>query len=118
MTAAKLYIDSEKYQEAKPLLEEVLAKSKAAPFYQVQARFALVGVAEELGDFDRALEETLALEKLVDKEMLPKVLLTRGRLQMLKNAKDDAKATFAQLIEAHGTTPEAQKARSIQGLLN
>jgi hypothetical protein len=37
---------------------------------------------------------------------------------MLKNSNADAKATFNALIEAHGTSPEAQKARSIQSLLN
>lgn len=118
MTAAKLYMDDEKFAEARPLLESVLARSKDSPFYQVQARLAFVGLLEETGDFDKALEETGTLEKIVDKELLPRVLLTRGRLQMLKNAKEDAKTTFAHLIETHGTTPEAQKARSIQGLLN
>jgi predicted negative regulator of RcsB-dependent stress response len=118
MTAARLYLDDGKYAEARGLLETVIAKSKDVPFYQVQGRLALIGVLEELGDFDKALEETAALEKVADKEMQPKILLTRGRLQMLKNAKDDAKATFASLIEQHGASPEAQKARSIQALLN
>lgn len=118
MSAAKIYIDEEKFAEARPLLESVLAQSKDVPFYQVQARLTLIGILEEGGDYDKALEETAALEKQVDKELLPKVLLTRGRLQMLKNAKDEAKATFALLIENHGATPEAQKARSLQGLLN
>ena len=118
MTAARLYVDDEKFQEARPLLETVLNKSVKAPFYQVQARLAIIGLLEELGDFDKALEETAALETRAEKELLPKVLLTRGRLQMLKNAKEDAKATFAKLIETHGATAEAQKARSIQSLLN
>jgi len=46
------------------------------------------------------------------------VLLARGRIQMLKNARDEAKQTFSMLIENHGASPEAQKARSMQALLN
>lgn len=118
MTAARLLIEEEKLTEAQPLIETVLAKSKDLPFYQIQSRFALMGLLEESGDFDKALAETDALEKLVDKEMQPKVLLARGRIQMLKNSKDDAKKTFSSLIENHSASPEAQKARSIQALLN
>lgn len=118
MTAARLLIEEEKLAEAQPIIETVREQSAKVPFYQIQARFALLGLFEESGDFDKALAETDALEKLVDKDMQPKVLLARGRLQMLKNAKEDANKTFSALIEQHAASPEAQKARSIQALLN
>jgi predicted negative regulator of RcsB-dependent stress response len=118
MAAVRIDVEQEKFAEARPLVEEVLAKSKDNPFYQRQARFALVGLDEELGDYDKALGELDALEKIVDDATKPKVLLDRGRIQLLKNAKAEAKATFATLIEKHGTTPEAQKARSMQALLD
>jgi predicted negative regulator of RcsB-dependent stress response len=118
MTAARLYADQEKLAEARPILESILEHSKDNPFYQTQARLSLIGILEELSEYDRALAEIEALDKLVDKEMKPRVLLAKGRILMLKNDKEQAKATFSALIDAHGTSPEAQKARSIQALLN
>ena len=118
MTNARLLTEQEKIAEAKPVLETVVKVSKDSNFYQTQSRLALVGVLEELGDFDGALAQVDALDKSVEADLKPKILLAKGRLQMLKNANADAKATFNTLIETHGTSPEAQKARSIQSLLN
>ncbi len=118
MTNARLLAEQEKVSEAKPVLEEVIKHSKDSNFYQTQSRLALVGILEELGDFDGALAQVDALDKTVEADLKPKILLAKGRLQMLKNSNADAKATFNTLIETHGTSPEAQKARSIQSLLN
>jgi predicted negative regulator of RcsB-dependent stress response len=118
MTNARLLTEQEKIAEAKPVLENVVKLSKDSSFYQTQSRLALVGVLEELGDFEGALAQVDALEKSVESDLKPKILLAKGRLQMLKNSNTDAKATFNTLIETHGTSPEAQKARSIQSLLN
>jgi predicted negative regulator of RcsB-dependent stress response len=118
MTNARLLTEQEKIADAKPVLENVVKLSKDSNFYQTQSRLALVGVLEELGDFDGALAQVDALDKTVEADLKPKILLAKGRLQMLKNSNADAKATFNTLIETHGTSPEAQKARSIQSLLN
>jgi predicted negative regulator of RcsB-dependent stress response len=118
MTAARLMAEQKKVADARPVLETVIAKSKDNRFYQTQSRLSLIGILEELGDYDAALTQVDALEKSVDADLKPKILLAKGRLQMLKNSKDDAKATFNALIESHGSSPEAQKARSIQSLLN
>lgn len=118
MQAARLIIDQEKPAEAASLLESVLEKSKDNQFYQVQARLALISVLEDQGNYDKALSEVDALDKVVDKEMKPRVLLAKGRIQLLKNQKPEAKATFNSLIEQHGASPEAQKARSIESLFN
>lgn len=118
MTAARLMAEQKKVADARPVLETVIAKSKDNRFYQTQSRLSLIGILEELGDYDAALTHVDALEKSVDADLKPKILLAKGRLQMLKNSKDDAKATFNSLIESHGSSPEAQKARSIQSLLN
>ncbi len=119
LQASRLFVDQQKVAEASALLDKVLEKSKNANFYQVQARFALISVLEDQGNLDRALTEVDQLDKLVEnKEMKPRVLLAKGRLQLQKNQKDEAKATFNNLIENHGTSPEAQKARSIQSLFN
>jgi predicted negative regulator of RcsB-dependent stress response len=118
MTAAKLLIDDQKITEAQPILESVVDASKAYPLYQTQGRLALSGVYEEQGNYDKALAELDVLEKSVSADVLPKVLLARGRIQLLKSQKAEAKATFDGLIEKHGASPEAQKARSLQALLN
>lgn len=118
MTTARLLAEEKKVAEAKPILESVITLSKDSNFYQTQARLSLIGILEELSDFDGALTHVEALEKIVDNDLKPKIMLAKGRLQMLKNSKDDAKATFSALILNHGASPEAQKARSIQSLLN
>lgn len=118
LTAARILLDDDKPQDARPLLESLVKDAAKNPFVLSQARVSLLGVLEELGDFDRALAELAALDKDVDPELRPKLLLAKGRLLMLKNDKEQAKATFNSLIEAHATSPEAQKARSIQALLN
>lgn len=118
MTTARLLAEEKKVADAKPILESVIALSKDSSFYQTQARLSLIGILEELSDFDGALTHVEALEKIVDNDLKPKIMLAKGRLQMLKNSKDDAKATFSALILNHGASPEAQKARSIQSLLN
>jgi predicted negative regulator of RcsB-dependent stress response len=118
MEAARVATEQEKFADARGLLEGIVAKAKTNAFYTTQARFALIGVLEELGDYDKGLAEAAELEKSVEADLKPKVLLAKGRLQMLKNAKADAKATFGAIIENHATSPEAQKARSLSALLN
>lgn len=118
LQSARLLVDQGKAAEAAPLLESVLDKSKASQFYQVQTRLALISVLEDQSNFDKALAEVDALDKIADKELKPRVLLAKGRIQLLKNQKSEAKATFNSLIEQHGASPEAQKARSIEALFN
>lgn len=118
MTAARIFADQGKIAEARPVLETVLANSRGNGFYQAQARLSLIGMLEESADYDKALAEIEQLDKVVDQEMKPRVLLAKGRLQWLKNDKDAANATFKALIEAHAASPEAQKARAIQALLS
>lgn len=118
MTSARILLDGSKLAEAAEVLKTVVTNSKSYPFYQTQARLSLIGVLEEQGNYDQALTELDALDKTVDKDLKPRVLLAKGRIQMLKSQNAEAKATFNTLIEGHGTSPEAQKARSIQALLN
>jgi predicted negative regulator of RcsB-dependent stress response len=118
VSAANILKDQGKIPDAQALLEKVLTNSKDDRFYQVQGRFLLVGLLEEQGNYDAALKEVEVLASLVDEESQPRVMLAKGRLQMLKKANEDARATFSKLIEAHSSSPEAQKARSLQTLLN
>ena len=118
MTAARVLIDQNKAAEAQPILEGILTKSKDNRFYQAQTRLTLIGLLEQSGDYDKALGQVDALDKAVGAELKPLVLLTRGRLQLLKNDKATAKTTLNQLIDSYGTSTEAQKARTMLALLN
>ena len=73
---------------------------------------------EEQEKYDKALQEIDQLAKIADEDLEPRILLVRGRILILKDARAEAKKTLSQLIEKHGATPEAQKARSMQTLLN
>ena len=118
MTAARVLIDQNKAAEAQPILEGILTKSKDNRFYQAQTRLTLIGLLEQTGDYDKALGQVDALDKAVGAELKPLVLLTKGRLQLLKNDKATAKTTLNQLIDSYGTSTEAQKARTMLALLN
>jgi predicted negative regulator of RcsB-dependent stress response len=122
MMAAQILAEDGKTADARQVLEGILAKSGDQPFYQTQGRLFLVGLLEEAGEWDKALLELDALDKALDKanesELKATALLARGRIQMFKDAKEDAKKTFALLLEKHGGSPEAQKARAYQTLIN
>jgi len=110
-------LSSKKYTEAKPVLTEIIQRSISSKLYQTQARFMLIGVLEELGDFDGALKEADFLATYVSEDLVPQVLLAKGRIQIFKDTKAEAKITLAQLIEKHASTPEAQKARAYLSLI-
>lgn len=118
MTAAGIFANEAKFAEARPLLEAVVSQSKNHTFYQAQARLSLVGVLEEAGEFDQALAQIEALDKQAGKDLKPRLLLAKGRILLLKNDQEQAKATFSNLIDNFAASAEAQKARSIQALIN
>lgn len=118
MNAARIYLEQEKLPEAQKVFEEIALKAKDNKFYQTQSRLALIGVYEDQADYDKALSQVDTLEKSNDADLKPRLLLAKGRLQLLKNAKAEAKTTLSGLVEAHGSSPEAQKARSLLALIN
>jgi predicted negative regulator of RcsB-dependent stress response len=122
MMAAQIFAEEGKASDARQVLEGVLTKSGDQPFYQTQGRLFLVALLEEAGEWDKALAELDSLDKALEKsgesDLKATSLLARGRIQVLKDAKEDAKKTFAQLLEKHSGSPEAQKARAYQTLLN
>ena len=116
--AAKILVDEDKFADSKTILTDVVKQSLQNEFFQIYGRLLLINVLEELGEFDQALTEVTTLEGLSGDDLKPKVLLMKGRIQLAKQAKTEAKTTLDTLIEKHGTSPEAQKARSLQALLN
>lgn len=116
LNAAKGFLDEGKLQEAQPLLGEIVKASVAQKFYQTHGRLLLAAVLEDLKQYDGALQELETLTGLVGDDVLPQVLLAKGRVYLEKDAKNEAKGAFNQIIEKHGSSPEAQKARSILAL--
>ncbi len=122
MMAAQIFAEEGKASDARQVLEGILVQSGDQPFYQTQGRLFLVSLLEEAGEWDKALAELDTLDKALDKwnesELKATSLFARGRIQFLKDAKEDAKKTFALLLEKYSGAPEAQKARAYQTLLN
>ena len=99
-------------------MEVVAKESVKVPVFQIQSRMILIGINEDAGNYDAALKDAEYLISMADDELKPKVLLAKGRIQMLKDAKAEAKATLDDLIAKHANSPEAQKARSMLALIN
>lgn len=101
-----------KAAEVKPVVEEIAKASLNHKFYQIQSRYMLANIQEELGEFDAALKEADVLISLVDDDSKPMILLLKGRLLYFK--KDaGARAVLSEIVEKHASTREAQTARSL-----
>jgi len=116
--AANIWLSDRKTAEARPILEHVAKESLSMPWFQFQSRMLLVSLYEDAGEFDAALKELEIVERLAVDDLKPKVKLAKGRIQLLKDSKDEARATLDEIISQHGSTPEAQKARSWLALIN
>lgn len=102
-----------KIAETKPILEQIVKASTSNKFYQIQSRFMLANILEELGEFDTALKEADVLAGLVQDEAKPMVLLLKGQLLYFKKDLTTARTVLSEIIEKHGSTREAQTARSL-----
>lgn len=118
LRAATILSEALKFDEAIPVVEQIAAAAAKDAFYGTQSRIFLAGLLEEKAEYDKALAEITALEANASEDLKPALLLTKGRLLFLKNSKEEAKATFSILIEKFASSAEAQKARSLKGLLN
>jgi predicted negative regulator of RcsB-dependent stress response len=118
MRAVNIQVELRKYSDAALTAERLLKQALALDFYQVQVRMLYVSILEELDRYDDALKELDLLTKLADEALQPKVLLTKGRIEILKNNKTAAHTTFEGLIAKHAASAEAQKAKTIMALWN
>ena len=118
LRAAAILSESQKIDEAIPLVQQIADAATKDMFYLTQSRLFLAGLFEEKGDYDKALAEIGAVESTASEDLKPSLLLSKGRLQLLKNAKEEARATFGIIIDKYASSNEAQKARSPKGLLN
>jgi len=102
-----------KISEVRPVIEDISKASSSHKFYQIQSRFMLASILEDLGEYDAALKEADVLSGLVENEAKPMALLLKGQLLYFKKDHSAAKTVLSELVEKHGSTREAQMARSL-----
>ena len=56
--------------------------------------------------------------KVSPKDLKAKVLLTKGRIQLLNNEKEAARVTLEELMKDYGNSQEADQARGMIALMN
>ena len=122
LRATNISLDKEQLAQgdleaALKLVEAVIAKSTASPFHQTAGRLMAMAILEDLKRFDDALKQSATLMGTVNDDLKPRILLGKARIELAKNAKDDAKATLNVIIEKHGTSDEAAKARALMATI-
>ena len=117
LTWASSQLRDNKVADARPVIEAIVKGSTSNKFYQMNARFMLIGILEDAGDFDAAIKECDVLVGLATDDAKPAILLTKGRLQYFKKAFPEARASLNEIVDKHGSTPEATRARSLMAAM-
>ena len=99
------------------IVEPVIAKSSASSFHQSMSRLMAMAILEDLKRYDDALKQAATLLGTVNDELKPRILLGKARIEIAKNARDDAKATLNLILEKHGSSDEATKARALMATI-
>jgi predicted negative regulator of RcsB-dependent stress response len=110
---ASFELENRRIADAKTILEEIVKSSTGHKFYQIQSRLMLANCLGEIGDFDNALKETDVLLGLVEDDAKAMALLLKGELLYFKKDAVNARTVLSELLEKHGSTREAQFARSL-----
>ncbi|HYX39855.1 MAG TPA: hypothetical protein VE954_42715 [Oligoflexus sp.] len=109
--------EQNKLEDAQKVLEDVSKNAKSHPVLQTQSLMMLISILTDRGELDKALEQTEALLKVVADDLKPRALLTKAQLQYLKKDFANTRATTAEILTKHETSPEADRARSLVALL-
>jgi predicted negative regulator of RcsB-dependent stress response len=110
---ASTALGENKLTDAKVVVEEITKSSTAQKFFQIQSRYMLAGILEDLGEFDAALKEAEILSGLVDEDAKPMMLLLKAQILYFKKDLPAARPVLTEIVEKHGSTREAQTARSL-----
>jgi predicted negative regulator of RcsB-dependent stress response len=110
-------LQNDKTADARPIVESISKASGSNKFYQLTSRFMLIGILEDAAEYDAGIKECDTLSTIATDESKPAVLLAKGRLQYFKKAMPEARTVLNELIEKHGSTPEATKARGMIAMM-
>ena len=110
-------LQDNKIADARPVVEAIAKASTSNKFYQLSSRFMLIGILEEVGEFDAGIKECETLASIATDDAKPAVLLAKGRLQYFKKSLTEARTVLNELIEKHGSSPEATKARGMIAMM-
>ncbi len=110
--AAKIHVQKKDYASATPILNHVVENGGDFPFFDIQIRLYLVSLLEEQGEFKQAISKIDAvLKKPLHEDIMPLLLLTKGRLQIFDNDRENAVSTLNKIIKDHSKSYEASQAK-------
>lgn len=115
ITAEQSDGSQEALASALAIIEPVIARSTASSFHQVTSRMVAMSLLEDLKRYDDAAKQAETLLGLVGDDLKPKILLTKARLDVARNALDEARVALTTILEKHDTAAEAAKARAMLG---
>lgn len=116
MSLVEMLLEGKKFPEASEILAKILSHSMGVEFYQVQVRLMYISVLEEVKRYDEALAEVEKAIPLTQEDLLPRMLITKGRLQLELGKREEAFKTLDALQEKHASSPEARQALALKAL--
>jgi predicted negative regulator of RcsB-dependent stress response len=102
---------------ARAELQPIIADSKKHTLIHIQALLLAISIDEDKGDLDSAIKNSDELIKAVGPELMPRALLTKAQAQFLKKDFPGAKSTLEKVVNDHGASPEAERARGLLALI-
>ncbi|MBC7661495.1 MAG: hypothetical protein H7249_17500 [Chitinophagaceae bacterium] len=102
---------------ARTELNTIVSDSKSENVIHVQSLLMLISIEEDKNDLDNAAKHADDLIGSVGPELMPRALLTKSQVLFLKKDFVEAKKVLDKLVNDHGTSPEAERARGLLALI-
>tara|TARA_B100001094_G_C18023543_1_gene716394 strand:+ start:72 stop:854 length:783 start_codon:yes stop_codon:yes gene_type:complete len=107
-----------KLPESAEVLRRVIGSAKGHQLFELHGSLILISVLEDMQEYEEALKITKSLVGRAPSELLPRLLITQGRIEVLSDKKDAALSTLSKLLKEYGDSPEASQAMGLKALLN
>lgn len=115
MHGVHTYIEQKDIARATKLTAQILTAAKGIPFYDVQVRLMYSNLLVEQKEYNLAMAEMEKVEAFSkEDEAKAKILLTKAKILLYQEKKEDAQKLLTELIQKHESSQEAQKARSLR----
>jgi predicted negative regulator of RcsB-dependent stress response len=109
--------EQKQLEEAQKVLEAIIKESASYSIVHTQSLLLLISVLTDRDQLDKALEYSDTFVKAATGELKPRALLGKGQIQFLKKDYANAQTTLNQVINEHGNSMEAERARSLLALV-